>query len=177
LRQSGNIMLMDRNMQQLVNTWVPFGRSLPKTAAPEAVERALATGKPQITGLFISSIVKQPVFSIIVPVQVDGENRYVLARSPNLHALAGLVAANKVPPGWQARVSDAARRIIARSGSEDTLMVKELPPAQWHRPKPGGIFEFIDSEGHPSLEASAWSELTGWETAVWAPKARARASG
>jgi PAS domain S-box-containing protein len=171
LRQSCNIMLIDRNMQQLVNTWVPFGRSLPKTAAPEAVERALATGKPQITGLFMSSIVKQPVFSIIVPVQVDGENRYVLARSPNEHALAGLVAANKVPPGWQARVSDATHRIIARSGQEDTSTGKELPPAQWHRAEPVGISEFIDSQGQPSLEASAWSELTGWETAVWAPKA------
>jgi len=29
LRQSGNIMLIDRNMRQLVNTWVPFGRPLP----------------------------------------------------------------------------------------------------------------------------------------------------
>ena len=171
LRKSGNIMLIDRNMQQLVNTWVPFGRSLPKTAAPEAVERALATGKPQITGLFMSSIVKQLVVSIIVPVQVDGENRYVLARSPNEHALAGLVAANKVPPGWQARISDATHRIIARSGHEDTSTGKELPPAQWHRAEPGGIFEFIDSEGRPSLEAPVWSELTGWEIAVWAPKA------
>src|SRR5712671_487213 len=171
LRQSGNIMLIDRDMRQLVNTWVQFGRSLPKTAAPETVERALATGKPEVTGLFMSSIVKQLVVSIIVPVQVDGENRYVLARSPNEHALAGLVAANKVPPGWQARISDATHRIIARSGHEDTSTGKELPPAQWHRAEPGGIFEFIDSEGRPSLEASVWSELTGWEIAVWAPKA------
>ncbi len=171
LRQSGNIMLIDRNMQQLVNTWVQFGRSLPKTAAPEAVERALATGKPQITGLFMSSVVKQLVFSIIVPVQVDGENCYVLARSPSRHALAGLVAANKVPPGWQARVSDAKHRIIVRSGYEDAFIGKELPPAQWHRAETGGISEFIDSEGRPSLEASTTSELTGWDTAVWAPKA------
>src|SRR5262249_59012899 len=48
---------------------------------------------------------------------------------------------------------------------------KELPLAQWRRAGPGGVFEFIDSEGRPSLEASATSELTGWETAVWAPKA------
>jgi len=43
LRQSGNIVLIDRNMQQLVNTWVPFGTSLPKMAIPEAVQRALET--------------------------------------------------------------------------------------------------------------------------------------
>jgi PAS domain S-box-containing protein len=30
---------------------------------------------------------------------------------------------------------------------------------------------FTDSEGQPSLEAYTSSELTGWETAVWAPKA------
>jgi len=42
---------------------------------------------------------------------------------------------------------------------------------QWHRAGPGGVFEFIDAEGQPSLEAYAQSELTGWETAVWAPKA------
>src|SRR5262249_38808434 len=26
-------------------------------------------------------------------------------------------------------------------------------------------------DGRPSLQADAWSELTGWQTAVWAPKA------
>jgi hypothetical protein len=35
MRQSGNIMLIDRNMRQLVNTWVPFGTSLPKADVPE----------------------------------------------------------------------------------------------------------------------------------------------
>jgi len=54
---------------------------------------------------------------------------------------------------------------------EDAFVGKELPPAQWHRAGPGGVFEFTDSEGRPSLEAHASSELTGWETAVWAPKA------
>jgi hypothetical protein len=67
LRQSGNILLVDRDMQQLVNTWVPFGKPLPKTPVPETVERALATGKPEVTGLFIGPFVKQLVFAIIVP--------------------------------------------------------------------------------------------------------------
>jgi len=57
LRHSGNIMLIDRNMQQLVNTWVPFGTTLEKAAVPEPVERAFATGKPQVTGLFMGPVV------------------------------------------------------------------------------------------------------------------------
>src|SRR5258708_19509310 len=68
-------------------------------------------------------------------------------------------------------VSGAVRASFARSGDEDTFMGKELPPAQWLRAGPGGVFEFTDSERRPALEACVRSQLTGWETAVWAPKA------
>jgi PAS domain S-box-containing protein len=171
MRQSGNIMLIDRNMQQLVNTWVPFGTPLQKAAVPEPAERALATGKPQVTSLFMAPMTKQLVFGIVVPVQIDGENRYALVRSPNVRALAGLVAANELPPRWHAVVCDAAHRIIARSEQEDAFLGKELPREQWRGAGLSGVFDFIDSDGRPSLEAYARSELTGWETAVWASKA------
>jgi PAS domain S-box-containing protein len=177
LRQSGNIVLIDRNMQELVNTWVPFDTRLGKAAVPESlVERSLATGKPQIAGLFIGSVTRRLMFSIIVPVQIDGKNRYALARSPDLDPLAGLVAAIELPPGRRAAVSDAAHRVIARSKQGEAFIGKQLPPARWHREVAGGTFEFIDSEGRPSLEASATSQLTGWHTAIWAPKALLEAS-
>jgi PAS domain S-box-containing protein len=171
LRQSGNVILIDRDMRQLINTWVPFGTPLSKPAVPEAVERALATGKPQVTGLFMGSIVKQFLFGITLPVQIDGESRYALGRSPNPRALERLVAAHELPAGWQAVVSDGGHHIIARSEQGDAFFGKELSPAQWPRGGASNVFEFIDSEGRPSLQADAWSELTGWQTAVWAPKA------
>jgi PAS domain S-box-containing protein len=130
-----------------------------------------ATGKPQVTVLFMAPVVDQFMFGITVPVEIDGESRYVLGRSQDQHSLARLVAANELPPGWLAVIADAAHHIIARSEQEDAFIGKELPPAQWHHAGPGGVFEFIDSEGRLSLEASARSELTGWQTAVWAPKA------
>src|SRR5258707_1055273 len=169
LRQSGNIMLIDRNMQQIVNTWVPFGAHLEKAAVPEPAQMALATGRPQVTGLFMGPVVKQLLIGIIVPVKIEGESRYALVRSPNPHALAGLVAANQLPPGWHAVVSDATHRVIV--GSQDAFIGQELPPTQRHRAGSGGVFEFTDSEGRPSLQAYAWSELTGWQTAVSVPKA------
>jgi len=82
LRQSGNIVLIDRNMRQLVNIWVPFGTPLETSAVPQAAERALATGKPQITGLFTGHVSNSLLFGIIVPVEIDGENRYALVRCP-----------------------------------------------------------------------------------------------
>jgi hypothetical protein len=86
LRQSNQIVLINRDMRELVDTSVPFGTHIPKTAVPELVERAFVTGKPQLTGLFTGSVSKQPMFSIIVPVQIDGENRYALVTSPSTTA-------------------------------------------------------------------------------------------
>src|SRR5258707_14021129 len=166
LLQSGNIVLIDRNMQQLVNTFVPFGKPLPKAVVPRPIERTFATGKPQVTGLFMAPVVNQVMFGITVPVEIGGESRYVVGRSQGQHALARLVAANELPPGWLAVVADAPHRIIPRSEQEDAFIGKELPPAQWHRAGPGGVLEFTDSEGQPSLQAYAWSDLTGWGTAL-----------
>jgi PAS domain S-box-containing protein len=123
-----------------------------------------------VTGLFMAPVVDQFLYGVTVPVEIDGESRYVLGRSQDQRALLRLVAANEMPAGWLAVVADAAHRIIARSEQEDLFIGKELPPAQWHRAGPGGLFEFLDSEGRPSLEAYVRSELAGWETAVWAPK-------
>jgi PAS domain S-box-containing protein len=158
-------------MQQLVNTTVPFGKHLPKSALPEAVETAMATGRPQVTGLFRAPVAKQLLYAITVPVKIDGESRYVLGRSPDQHALSSLVAPNRLRTGWQAVVSDATRRIITRSDRPDAFVGRELSPSQWHRAGPEGVFEFSDTEGRSSLEAYTRSELTGWEAAVWAPQA------
>ncbi len=170
-QRRGNIVLINRNMQQLVNTFVPFGKPLPKAVASKPVERTFATGKPQVTGLFMAPIINQFWYGVAVPVEIGGESRYVVGRGQDQHAVAGLVAATELRPGRLAVVADTAHRIIARSEQEDAFIGKELPPAQWHHAGPGGAFEFIDSEGRLSLEAYARSELTGWETAVWAPAA------
>jgi PAS domain S-box-containing protein len=170
-RHAGHIALINRDKQQIVNTAVPFGTQIPKTPVPESVERAFATSKPQITALFTEPVTGQLIFGVIVPVQIDGENRYALVRLPSPDSLARVIAANELLPGWQGGISDAAHRIIARSDHQDVLTGQELPPTQRHRSGPGGVFEFTDSAGQPSLEAYTRSELTGWATAVWAPKA------
>jgi two-component sensor histidine kinase/PAS domain-containing protein len=170
--KEGAIILINRNMQQLVNTRMPDGAPLPKTGIPNRIiARALATGEPQVTDVFIAAAIKQLVVSIVLPAKIDGESRYVLARTPDQYAIARVIAATELPAAWQAHavVSDATHRVIASSDQTQTIG-KELPSAQW-RDAGLGVFEFIDADGRPSLEASARSELTGWDTAVWAPKA------
>jgi PAS domain S-box-containing protein len=166
-RQGVNIMLVDRNLQQLVNTWVPYGTQLERAAVPEAVERALATGNPQITSLFEGATTEQLVVGISVPVQIDGQNRYALVRPVDQGALATLVTSRK----QHVVISDRERRIIVRSGQEDALLGKTLQAVQWHCPGEGGAFEFTASDGRPALGAYACSDLAGWQTTIWEPKA------
>jgi PAS domain S-box-containing protein len=170
LRQSGNIVLFDRDAQQIVNTSVPFGTPMPQAVIQAQVEKAFVTGRTQVTGLFNGPVAREVLYSIILPVKIDGEVRYALARSPSQHALARVVAQNPLPPGWTAAVFDAAHRIIAQSGQvvPEAVVGSELPTSQQDH---AGILEFTDAEGRPSAQASIWSELTGWGDAVWAPKA------
>jgi PAS domain S-box-containing protein len=170
-RQGHNIMLVDRNMQQIVNTWVPFGTPLEKAAVPELLERALATGKPQIASLFNVPGTRQLVLGIIVPVQIDGENRYALVRPADQLALANLISAYRQRPGLHVAISDAKRRVIVQSEHDDAFIGKSSLAAQWHCPGPDGIFEFTDSDGQPSLGTYACSDVTGWQTTMWESKA------
>jgi PAS domain S-box-containing protein len=175
-RQGGNILLVDRNMRQLVNTWTPYGSALEKAAVPEPVETAFATGKPQFTDLFVGNMTGQVMFAIVLPVAIDGVFRYALVRSLNQRVLTEPISVDNLPPGWQAILSDASGRVLARTTSpawpgEGAPAGMALPETQRHRAGQSGWFTFTDSQGRPSLAAYVHSDVTGWETAVWEPRA------
>ncbi len=171
LHQGGNIVLIDRNMRQLVNARGPVGTPLQKADVSDAAQRALETDKLQVTGLFTAPVIGQFMYGIIVPVRIDGESRYALIRSLDQRTLERVIAGIELPVGSHAVISDATHRIMAQSDWEKAVTGAELPPAQRRPAGRDGALEFVDTKGRPSLQAYAWSELTGWETAVWAPKA------
>ena len=100
-------------MQLLVHTAVPFGKPLPGSAVPKFVERVLATGQPHVSDLFISPVTKHLLAGVIVPVEIEGERRYALAKAPEQRIFARLAAAKELPAGWRAVISDATHSIIA----------------------------------------------------------------
>src|SRR5262249_1113727 len=74
--KEGAVVLIDRNMQQVINTRLPVGTPLPQAGPPNRiVAKALATGEPQVSGLFIAPSINQLVVTIFMPVKIDGENR------------------------------------------------------------------------------------------------------
>jgi PAS domain S-box-containing protein len=171
LDQGGDIMLVDRDGTRLLDTAAPSGAPLETAAVLEPVADVLTTDKARITGRFAAPTTGQPMFAIVVPVKTGGNSRYALIRSIPQRILASVVAAHALPPGCQAVISDAAYGVIARSGQADAAIGQGLGVLQRGGAEPGGIFTFTDQTGRPLLEASAWSDITDWKTAVWEPKA------
>ena len=70
------ILVLDRNLQQLVNTGVPFGTPLPKTGDAETALKVLESKQPQVSDLFVGRITRRPAVDVHMPMMRNGEVRY-----------------------------------------------------------------------------------------------------
>ena len=100
LSGQGFIVLADRDLNQIVNTFVPFGQQPAKTGDPETVKRVLATGQPQVSDLFQGLVTKGPAFNIDIPVRLNNEIRYVLAYARPLEHLKSILTQQSAGPEW-----------------------------------------------------------------------------
>jgi PAS domain S-box-containing protein len=166
------ILLVDRGLHQIINTRVPYGTRLPQIVDADTAGKVFATGKPAIGGLVTGPVARRPVFSVIVPVTLDGEVRYVLILSPEPTRLSRILEPQYLADGWVARISDQNGLILARSTRQRELFGKPVPADDTgesaRRP---GLIKASDRDGTPVLIANVWSELSGWRTAVWVPLA------
>ena len=74
-----DIILADATGQQLVNTFLPVGASLPKRSIPDVVHRVYATGRPITSNIFAGAVTGQLRVSVDIPVFRDGRVVYDLA--------------------------------------------------------------------------------------------------
>ncbi|HLF92935.1 MAG TPA: cache domain-containing protein, partial [Planctomycetota bacterium] len=99
-----NVTLLDPAGQQLVSLRQPLGSPLPGSGSPDLPWRVSATGKPDVSDLFISSARKKPMIAVDVPVLREGSVKYVLRASISLDALGQILSHQKIPPEWRAAI-------------------------------------------------------------------------
>jgi two-component sensor histidine kinase len=170
-RAEGHFILIDRSYQQLVNTRVPIGTVLPKTAHPAEVEEVFGSGEVRVENLGVGAVAQQLLFAVRLPIQVENELRYVLSYVPRAGALLDVVEETYRPEGWFAAIVDANGLIVARSHRHDDFFGRAVSPDVWSRIEGGaGILETVDLEGRPSITAYHASEISGWTVLVWVPR-------
>ncbi len=171
-KANGHFILIDLNYQQLVNTRTIAGTPLPKTANPQGAQQLFDTGKILVGNLVKGAVAQKLLYSVRVPVTVQGEVRYVLSFVPREGAIVDVVNQAYRPEGWFASVTDGNGRIIARSYRHNEFYGKNASPEVWAQMKEfSGSLVTRDLEGREAVSAFNGSLLSGWKVIVWAPKA------
>jgi len=124
-----NVVLLDMNNQQLVNTRVPWATPLPvsQLTNPDLPSLARESGEPYVTDLFVGTVTRSLIFSVSVPVRIGQQVRYALVMSIEPTQLAEVLGGEGLPEGWIATIADRTNRIMARS--RDTTAFLGAPVA------------------------------------------------
>ena len=160
-----NVLLIGKDMQILVHTRLPWGSPLPKTSAVDATTATFATGKPQVSGVFIGKISKQLVFNVSFPVSVGGTVKYVLVLTAESTRFTDLLREQNLAAGFVAVLYDGQRNAIASSAG---AMPPPWPSEAELLVKPGGPHS-LNLLGEDVVAATASSVLSDWQLLVWAP--------
>ena len=165
----------DAQMRLIFNTRAPLGAPLADITDQQTAERVIETGAPAITGVFYGSTAQRWVFNAMLPVADNAAGLRLLILSQNVEALAGALAARNLRGGWNAVIVDGAGIVLASSESW-AAVGKPFLLVAGDRPVSGRTVPVtIEHEGATYETIVSRSELTGWQTIVWAPSEVVRA--
>jgi hypothetical protein len=114
-------LLVDHTHQQLINTRVPFGNPLPKTADPRTAQRVFDSKQRQVSDLLIGSVSRQPVINVEVPVLAGDAVRFVLIMALDATHFESLLHGQRLEPQWVTGVTDNEGIILADGYSPDGI--------------------------------------------------------
>jgi two-component sensor histidine kinase len=123
------VLLLDPSFRQLLNTRVPYGTALGKSADPRSPEAAFREALPQVSDVFVGSVAKEPVFNVTLPVERNGEVLYALILTRNAKSLAESMSAQTLFSDSLITLVDGQNRILARSEAHDDFVTKPLAAA------------------------------------------------
>jgi PAS domain S-box-containing protein len=173
-----NIVLRNRQSQQVVNTRVPRGTPLPTNLDPETDRAVLEAKRPVVSNLFIGGVMRKPLFMVNVPVFRGGEINYFLNLSLEPERIRDLILATDPPSGAAVAMADRRGVVIAHSARHDAAVGRPLSKTIWDEIKGHeGILgqRVMDPSEGSVLVAFSRSDLSGWTAVVMLPSALASA--
>lgn len=158
-----NITLaLPADLQQVVNTGVPYGTPLRTLANPESAHEVVRTGRPAVGSLTAGFVVKIPAVPVRVPVMLEGKVAYVLTAAVNPKAFEDLIRAQKLPQGSVIALIDREGRFVARIPTREPGTLASPSFRETLRGSPEGWFRGTTSDGVDTYTAFVRSEYSGW---------------
>jgi len=174
----GAVVMTDRFGQELVDTALPPGATLPRRTRP-AGRAAEVPGKSGIAAL---AGAPQTGFAIriLLPVEVPGRGHvYDLALLVPPASIQSVLLRENLPADWIAAVMDAEGLIVARSVRQEKFLGQPARAglAEGLKQSSDGVRDSISLDGLPVVVAYHRSDRTGWIAAVNAPRATIAQAG
>ncbi len=159
-----NVLLLDPSFQQLLNTRVPFGTPLPKTADEESARIVLEKRSPYVSDVFFGTVSGRFAVNIEVPVISKKKMKYILLITLDAERFAEILSGADTED-FVITLSDRKGQIISRIPKDSA---RSIPPTPRHLVSGTvpTIFEREEQDGARWIDASVWSTVTGWQITV-----------
>ncbi|MCF3638998.1 sensor histidine kinase [Rhizobium sp. TRM95111] len=160
-----HFILIDADMQQRLNTRVPYGMTLGPTSDATSARQALARDERLVSNLFFGRTAQRWVFNVHLPVRLASGERMLLTLTRNAESLANAVNRDILSPGWSAAVLDEAGHVIVSTDMTEATgkpFFLQIVPALRigvGQASQGGVTYQVVTE---------FSSLTGWKMIAWA---------
>ena len=167
------IVVRDAAGNQLVNTRLPRGASLPVDRDIASQRSNLIAGGPHVSNLIPTSAIGSPVIGIDIPVLNAGVMVYDLAIVIRPSAFDRVFTDQRLPQSWIGVIVDREGSIVRRSrDSERTVGIRASANflASLKAGVSEGLFESISLEGEATTVAYSRSPTSGWTFAVAVPR-------
>lgn len=171
LRGRAYLVLVDaEGGRQILNTYVPYGEAPKLTGDPATLQAIRQAGRPMVSDLFTSLVVKQPVYNVSIPVMRGKEVRFVMSLGLLPEDLRSLLQSQGLPPEWSAAILDSKGITMAGTHDQARLLGTAAPSRLVQQPS-GAVMRTTNVDGEEALIAVGRSRLSGWTIAVAFPAA------
>jgi diguanylate cyclase (GGDEF)-like protein len=165
-----NVVLIDREYRQRVNTLRPFGAELPLETNP-AVRRAFDSGEPFTTDAFSGRVAQEWLVGVGVPVLRGAEVRYVLAAGIAPATLSKLLSGQRLSPERIGVIIDGAGTIVARTHDAQRFVGQKAaaPILARMKVRDEDALETTTVEGVEALVVFSKSAISNWTVGLGIP--------
>ncbi len=165
------VVLAALDGRQLLNTRRAFGqRDLPRTVYTYEDVRN-ARGGTLVSDVYYAPLGRQHSFAVTVPVERDGQVRYLVSYGGFASAMQKVFDDHALPQGWVASVLDSKGVVVARSREAAKfvgLPVSERLRAQMRQGR-DGMLHSRSLDGHPVLSSYSTAPDYGWTMVIGVP--------
>ena len=167
-----NVLVTNASGQQLLNTAVPAGTSLPRYVRMADLRRVFEERDPQISGLLLGPVLHRNIVAVDVPVWRDGKVVYDLAASLPLSTFTDIIMRQRPKPDWTIAIFDREGTVIARSRDNEQFVGRSASPSLYPElmNRFEGTLDTTTFDGTVVLSGFTHAPFSRWSAAVGIPK-------